>query len=282
MTVSIVVLTYNGGDLLARVVDRLLEQRVPEELEVVLVDSGSNDGSERLANERCQSVSIGTGEFGFGYARDLGFDAARGDYIATISQDYLPSDKNWLDSLVDPLRNGADVTMGAANAWPDRRPFYWETRQFWWTREGRRFQHEYGGRNFSCVALATRRQVWRESGGFGRDTPMSEDKYFQRATFEAGFRDVIYVPEATGWHGHTYNLKSLAKRCENEGFGWKWLGEQYRTLDFALDLVNLKTYAKLGMGLLQGRVRTPAELLFPWVRPISVYRGNRWNNEWKR
>ncbi len=277
-----VVLTYNGGELLARVVDRLLVQRVPEELEVVLVDSGSTDGSEVLAEGRCLSVRVATSDFGFGYARDLGFDAARGDYIATISQDYLPSDENWLDCLVDPLRNGVDVTMGAANAWPDRRPFYWETRQFWWTREGRGFRRKYGERNFSCVALATRKQVWRESGGFGRDTLMSEDKYFQRATFEEGFRNVVYVPEAAGWHGHTYSLGSVAKRCENEGFGWKRLGERYSAIDLALDLVNPKTYAKLALGLLQGRVRTPAELLFGWVRPISVYKGNHWNRAWKR
>ena len=275
-------LTYNGGELLGRIVERLLEQRVAEDLEVVLVDSGSTDGSERLAEGRCRSVRIEASDFGFGYARDLGFDAAQGNYIATISQDYLPANQEWLDRLVEPLRQGADVTMGAANAWPDRRPFYWETRRFWWTREGRRFKRKYGDRNFSCVALATRKEVWRESGGFGRDTPMSEDKRFQRATFEAGFRKVVYVPDAAGWHGHSYTLGSLAKRCENEGYGWKWLGEQYRAVDLALDLVNLKTYAKLVLGLLQGRVRTPAELLFPWIRPMSVFKGNRWNSSWKR
>ena len=34
-------------------------------------------------------------------------------------------------------------------------------------------------------------------------------------------------------------------------------------------------YRTLAGGILKGRVRSPAELLFPWVRPLALWYGNR-------
>jgi hypothetical protein len=34
--------------------------------------------------------------------------------------------------------------------------------------------------------------------------------------------------------------------------------------------------------LMSGRVRSLPELLFPWVRPLAVFQGNRWSREWQR
>jgi len=35
-------------------------------------------------------------------------------------------------------------------------------------------------------------------------------------------------------------------------------------------------YRTLLGGLVRGRVRTAAELLFPWLRPLALWWGNRW------
>jgi len=281
-TVSVVVLAYNGGDLLRRCLDRVFAQRIDAGLDVVLVDSGSTDGSEKLDEAYpVRIVRIPKEAFRYGYARNLGFARSRGRYIATISQDFVPRDETWLAALIAPLRQGYDVVQGGAQPPGGRRPFYWETRRFFFTSESRAFHRRYGGIGFSCVNLAARREVW-ENSGFGDETPMNEDKFFQKAAFEKGYRNFLFVPEASGWHGHQYDVRSLIRRCENEGLGWRRLGVRYSLLQMLGDLLHPKSYAKLLLGAASGKIRTPAELLFIWIRPLAVFKGNRFGRQWKR
>ena len=279
--VSVVILTYNGGARLHTCLEQIFSQQMDAELDVVLVDSSSTDGTETLDHDfPVRIIRIPTDRFVFGYARNLGFEATRGEYIATVSQDFVPSDQHWLDRLTRPLRAGADVVQGHAEPPPDVRPFYWETRRFWFTSESRRFKQRYGF-CLSCVNLATRRKVW-EDVGFGDDTPMSEDLYFQKHAFDKGYRQFVQAPAAGGFHGHQYSLPSLARRCQNEGLGWHWVGERYSFWEMIADLLQPKSYAKWFLGLVTGQMRTPAELLFIWIRPLAVFRGNRMARRWTR
>ena len=273
--VSVVILTYNGGSVLRQSLDIIFRQRIDAALEVVIVDSGSTDGTERLDQTYdVRMVQIPQKRFKYGYARNLGFQAARGAYIATISQDFVPRDDAWLSSLIEPLRRGADIAQGHGMPPLDRRPFYWETRRFWFTRESRDFKRRHNGFCLSCVNMATRRDVW-QAAGFGDETPMSEDIYFQKRAFEKGFNRTMQVPGAVGYHGHRYSVRSLFRRCADEGMGWRWIGETYGIGDMLLDLFDPRSYIKWAQGFLTGQMRTPAELLFIWVRPLAVYKGNR-------
>ncbi len=279
--VSVVILTYNGGVRLRECLTKVFSQEIDAELDVVLVDSGSTDGTEKIKHDfPVRMLSIPTGRFVFGYARNLGFEAARGEHIATVSQDFVPSDQHWLDRLTRPLRSGADVVQGHAVPPPEKRPFYWETRRFWFTSESLRFKQRYGF-CLSCVNLAMRRKVW-EDVGFGDDIPMSEDLHFQKQAFEKGYRRFVQAPTAKGFHGHQYSLRSLFRRCENEGLGWRCVGENYSLLAMLQDLLKPSSYGKLVQGLLRGRIRTPAELLFIWVRPIAVLKGIHFNQGYRR
>jgi len=278
--VSVVILTYNGGAVLREALDVISRQKIGSTFEIVLVDSGSSDGTEKLGETNdVRIVRIPHERFRYGHARNVGFRAARGRYIATISQDFVPRDEAWLSNLIEPLRRGADIVQGHGLPPLDRRPFYWETRRFWFTRESHDFKRRHNGFCLSCVNMATRRDVW-EAAGFGDETPMSEDIYFQKRAFEKGFRRTIQAPGAVGYHGHWYSLRSLFERCSEEGLGWRWIGERYRFADMLLDLVDPRSYAKLALGLLSGQIRTTPELLFIWVRPLAVYKGNRFPREW--
>ena len=48
-----------------------------------------------------------------------------------------------------------------------------------------------------------------------------------------------------------------------------------------LDLLEPRSYAKLILGLMRGQIRTIAELLFIWIRPVAVYKGNHFSQGWK-
>jgi rhamnosyltransferase len=280
-TVSVVILTFNGGEALRQSLDAIFRQKLATPFEVVLVDSGSTDGTENLDQVYdVRIIRIRQESFKYGYARNAGFRAARGAYIATISQDFVPRGETWLSNLIEPLWRGADIVQGHGLPPLERRPFYWETRRFWFTRESRDFKRRHNGFCLSCVNMATRRDVW-EAAGFGDETPMSEDIYFQKRAFEKGYNRTMQAPAAVGYHGHWYSVRSLFRRCADEGMGWRWVGEEYRIADLLLDLFEPRSYAKLALGLLTGQVRTAAELLFIWVRPLAVYKGNRFPREWK-
>ena len=90
----------------------------------------------------------------------------------------------------------------------------------------------------------------------------------------AGSR-IAHQPDAAVFHTHNYDLHALIKRCQQEGFGWRLVGETYACADMIRDTLSPAKYGDLWRGVRDGRVRTVAEVLFPFLRPWLVFRGNR-------
>ncbi len=94
--ISIVLPIYNSIKYLKRCVESILSQSF-QEYELILVDDGSDDGSERLCDEY-QAAHAGIRVIhkenaGLGYARNDGIEAATGKYIAFVdADDYLGRD----------------------------------------------------------------------------------------------------------------------------------------------------------------------------------------------
>jgi glycosyltransferase involved in cell wall biosynthesis len=89
MRFSVVIPTYNRADLLARTIVSVWQQRFTD-YEVVVVDDGSNDGTEAYLQALGNKVRvISQDNCGPGAARNTGVQAARGDYIALLDSDDL-------------------------------------------------------------------------------------------------------------------------------------------------------------------------------------------------
>jgi hypothetical protein len=133
---------------------------------------------------------------------------------------------------------------------------------------------KYGNIGLSCTSMAISRKAW-EATGFG-DTPFCTDKFIQRRLGDKGFR---MVPSAgpVVYHGHSYTLRSLIKRCTNEGLGWRVAGAKYTVPSFLYDLtVGFARHAKMWMRAIgRGQARDPATIFFFQIRPICVLIGNR-------
>jgi rhamnosyltransferase len=102
---------------------------------------------------------------------------------------------------------------------------------------------------------------------------MMEDKVFQ-AMLEARGRRICQQPDAKVFHAHSYSLVSLAKRCGNEGLGWKIAGQDYSALDMVRDIVKPSIWGLAISGLIRRQITTTSELAFPLVRPVFVFLGN--------
>ncbi|MCK4829997.1 glycosyltransferase, partial [bacterium] len=281
--VSIVILTKKGGSLFQSCLDTIYDQIVDFSFEVVIVDSGSTDGTlQYIKKYPVRLYEIKSHEFSFGRTRDYAFGLSKGRYIVTLSQDVVPVNGNWLKKLIEPLaQDSADVVQGKVIVPVDREIFYWEKKGFFYfTREGAEFFEKYGEIGLSCCNLAIKRQAWEDTRFGG--ALMNEDKVIQRKLYEKGYR-IVWAPDAIAYHGHSYNLKSLKNRCENEGLGWKCAGVKYRFPRMVRDLVQGKwVYGLLLKGLIKKEIRTVADVLFLFIRPLYLFKGNRFNKILKK
>lgn len=274
---SIVIPSKNGGALFGHALERIFAQRTPWPFEVVVVDSGSNAQSlEILRRFPVRFHAIPPRAFNHGRTRDLGASLATGEHLVFLNQDAVPCSDEWLVTLLEPLGPGSEyaAVQGGIREFSDRPRFFWDScgSRFYFTRESERWLPRYGGIGFSTVNAAIRRAAW-EACPFG-DAVIMEDKKWQREAWARGLR-IAHQSEAAVYHTHRYDLRGLVKRCQQEGFGWRLVGEKYSCADLLLDTISLPKYKELWVGLREGRVRTSAELLFPVLRPWLVFRGNR-------
>ena len=110
--VSVIVPVYNVCRYLGMCVDSLLSQTW-QGLEIILVDDGSNDGSEKICDEYAACDSrirvIHQVNAGAANAKNAGLDAASGSYIAFVdSDDWVEPD--WIEKMVSAsVTRDADV-----------------------------------------------------------------------------------------------------------------------------------------------------------------------------
>jgi len=113
--VSIVVLNYNGKDLVANCLKSLAATEF-EDYEILVVDNGSTDGSVEYlkanysANPRI-IVHENKKNLGFAGGNNVGIGLARGKYIVLLNDD-VQVKSDWLKNLVKLIEG--DPTIGAA------------------------------------------------------------------------------------------------------------------------------------------------------------------------
>jgi rhamnosyltransferase len=274
--VSVTLLTRNGGATLKRALQAVRDQVSDRRVEIVAVDSGSTDETlATLESFHVRVESIPQGMFNFGTARDRVFELASAQIVVALSQNAIPADDTWLESLIAPIVNdGAVVSCGKSIPDPHRgfHPFAWERNgYFYFTREMRKFRERFGrGLSFSNAAL--RRDVWEQLRI--EPQPVGEDYQFQTKLNAAGHA-IEFAPDSQVYHHHNYDLVRLAQQCRNEGLGLRALGCSYTEWDLIRDLAGPRKYALWAREVRHRRIHSMAEAVFPVVRPLAVYAGSR-------
>lgn len=110
--ISVIIPVYNAEKYLARCVDSLLSQTYGD-LEIIIIDDGSKDGSGALidgyAERDGRITAVHKENGGVSSARNLGLKQAHGEYIAFIdADDYVK--ENYIEVLYKSAKeNGADM-----------------------------------------------------------------------------------------------------------------------------------------------------------------------------
>ncbi len=127
LLLSVVVPCYTERETIREIVEQV--QAVPMNIEIIVVDDGSTDGSrEILADIECGGIQVlhHSENRGKGAALSTGFGAAKGDVIVIQDAD-LEYDPAELPDLMAPIRNGlADVVYGSRfGGKPQRVHMFW-------------------------------------------------------------------------------------------------------------------------------------------------------------
>ncbi|MGH2906713.1 MAG: glycosyltransferase family A protein, partial [Solirubrobacterales bacterium] len=96
--ISVVIPVLNGAEYLEEVLDAVWRQRIDEEFEILVIDSGSTDGSLEIVESfpKVRLIGIDKSEFGHGRTRNMGVRETSGDLIAFLTQDATPASEHWL------------------------------------------------------------------------------------------------------------------------------------------------------------------------------------------
>lgn len=124
--ISVFIPTYNGEKYLAESIEAIIHQQLPEgyELELLVTDSGSKDGSLDILKQYQQHLSltlIPNSEFGHGKTRQKAAETARGEFILFLSQDATPAHYRWIINMIEPffISDKVGCVFGRQHARPD-------------------------------------------------------------------------------------------------------------------------------------------------------------------
>lgn len=111
-TVSVAIPVRNGGSTFPPLLDAILAQRIDREVEIVVADNESTDGTREEAERRGAVIlDVPRAEFSHGGTRELLMRRARGDHVAFVTDDVLPASDRWLAELVAGFDDAPDVGL---------------------------------------------------------------------------------------------------------------------------------------------------------------------------
>lgn len=208
--VSIIMRSYNEGWALRETLPALAGQAF-DRWELIVIDSGSTDGSQELIRAACPAhfVQLTPAEYNPSRVMNQGFELARTGFGIFLNADATPQGPAWLGPLVEALQSPrVAACFGRQIPRPDCQAVFAcdYDRCFGPERESARWEHF-----FSMVSSGLRRDVW-ERRGFREDLQYAEDDEYTRWCRARGY-EVVYVPESVAMHSHNYTPEQAYKRA---------------------------------------------------------------------
>lgn len=232
MFVSVVLATLDRPDDLRRALSSLQGVESKHEFEIVVVDNNPSSGlTEEVVNTFKGTRYVPEVRRGLAYARNAGFQAARGQILVATDDD-VTIPPNWLDQLCRPF---ADPTVGAVtgNVLPLTLDNASERRFEEYGGLGRGFTRRVFDRDWltggvngaatweigATANAAFRAELFTDSRvglmdealGPGMPSGVGEDTYLFYRTLLAGWR-IVYEPSAYLHHKHRATPAALRKQ----------------------------------------------------------------------
>lgn len=234
---SVIITAKNEKQNLKQSLPVLMKQKMAENYEVILIDSGSTDGSIKFIKKiHIKLIRIKPEEFNYSYAFNKCAAQAKGKYLIKLSGDVIPIGNQWLNEMIKPF---SDPTVGGTfglYTTTGRRGYDYP---HWWPKE--RFPtklttysqtphpltgikifgveltlkntdkvHEFAG---GCCAI--RRGMWKKRP-LNENLTAGEDAEYAWFLHLIGY-DIVFNPKAKTIHEH--KIEKIKKNAFRDKFG---------------------------------------------------------------
>jgi rhamnosyltransferase len=110
--VSVAIPVRNGGASFREVLPAMARQRIDADVELVVADSGSTDGTREYAlAQGAKVVDVPPAEFSHSATRNLLMQSSSGELVAFLTDDSVPASETWLATLVGAFDAAPDVAL---------------------------------------------------------------------------------------------------------------------------------------------------------------------------
>jgi rhamnosyltransferase len=207
--VSIILRSFNEAWALRGTLEALRSQNYTN-WELIVIDSGSTDGSQALIHAANPKVfrQIQPHEYNPSRVMNWGMNAVSSAFGIFLNADATPQGPNWLRPLATALLNPKNAAVfGRQVPRPDCEAVYAcdYDRCFGPNRESARWDHF-----FSMVSSGIRKDIWSRRG-FQESLQYAEDDEYTRWCRARGF-NVVYCPDSVVMHSHNYTAGQARKR----------------------------------------------------------------------
>ncbi|CUH51518.1 glycosyltransferase [Shimia marina] len=274
MIASIVIRTLNEARHLDDLLVMIARQKTDFDVETVLIDSGSTDGTLKIAeNHGCRITHITKAEFSFGRSLNWGCDHATGDMLILISGHCVPTDEHWLQNLCQPLIDGT-VSYTYGRQIGDDDSYYSERRIFakYFPDTSQVPQEGFFCNNANSAVL---RSAW-ENYRFDEELTGLEDMELAKRMTADGHK-VGYVAEAPVFHHHSETWQSVRRRFEREAIALRdIMPEVHLSRLDVLRCVVSSTFGDWRSAARNGITSTSRidMLRYRWNQYVGSYKGN--------
>jgi len=230
---TVVIPTKNPGGLFHEVLRGVCCQNTDWPFEVIVIDSGSQDGTVdwiKKNHPAVELIEIPPASFGHGRTRNLGIERAKGAFVALITHDALPAHDTWLSLMVSPMIENEKIAgvFGRHLPYPQASPLvkrditlHFDHLATWPNPIGLfdadRYARDQGYRQvlhfFSDNNSCLRKSVWEKIPY--PDVNFAEDQIWAQKIIEAGYLKA-FANDARVFHSHDYGVIELLRRSFDE------------------------------------------------------------------
>jgi rhamnosyltransferase len=270
MNCSLVIRAYNESAHLGRLLEGISHQTV-QDVEVILVDSGSTDSTVAIAESYgARVVHIRPEEFTFGRSLNIGVREATRELVVIASAHIYPVYPDWLESLLRPFEDEKVALTYGKQRGPETAKFSeQQVFQQWYPDAS---QPRQGTAFCNNANAAIRRSSW-ERHPYDESLTGLEDLAWGKWAQEQGYA-IAYAAEAEIVHVHSEAPRSVFNRYRREAMAFKQIHPEahFNLYDF-VRLTTMNIFSDL-VHAARERVLTKNLASIFWFR-IMQFHGTR-------
>ncbi|MGB0745029.1 MAG: glycosyltransferase family 2 protein, partial [Opitutales bacterium] len=213
--ISLVMRSYNEAWAIEETLRGIFDQDYTGEIELIVIDSGSTDGSHEIIQRYNpkEFIILESGTYVPGKVLNQGFKLSSNDWVVFLNSDATPANKHWLTELLAAAVKSPKLGAAFSRQIPreDCQAVFAHDyeRCFGPDRESKNWDHF-----FSMVSCIAYKPTW-EKIPIREDLQYAEDDEWTRRLKDEGY-EILLAENSIVIHSHNYTPKQAYKRAKGD------------------------------------------------------------------